>query len=136
MKCFTSHLLVVGFLVCAGLALDCDWDQSVEEDQGLSNNNNDGGWLELGLVQDAKDPEGCQAACCHHKDCDLAVMGYPQDGEPQCTLVQCWVQNRDRCVLQRSTQFKVFRLKPEGRVAPELGSTEPKNDEINNSKIL
>lgn len=134
MKRFTAHLVVVGLLVCAGLARDCEWDQSIEEDQHLSNRDDDDEWLDLGLIREARDPEQCRAACCDNKDCDLALMGYPQDGEPQCTLVRCWIQNRDVCVLEPSTQFKVFKVKTGSRVDPELGSTEPKKNESNNSK--
>lgn len=147
MKCFSSSLLAVCFLVCTGLALDCEWDKSIEEDQGLDLISREAGLPHMDLITEAKDPERCQAACCDKSDCDLALVGFPMDGEPQCMLVKCWVHGRDVCAFEPSTQFKVYRKKVETesrgeatgggeslRIVPLLGSLEPRSNESNNSK--
>ncbi|KAM9359397.1 kunitz-type protease inhibitor 2 [Symphorus nematophorus] len=94
-------------LVCSGLALDCGWDPNVDPDQGLDLFSVQSGSV---LKQtEVSDPNQCRAACCTDPDCDLVLLGFPADGGPQCTLVRCWIQNRDRCDLKASDQFKVYK---------------------------
>lgn len=134
---FRSSVLALCFLACAGLVLGCDWDKSTDSDQGLDSASLDAGAQHLGESMEVSDPESCRAACCNKPDCNLALVGYPADGGPQCQLVSCVVQDRDVCVLQPSTQFKVYRktVKTERpHIVPLLGSLEPKTNETNNSK--
>ncbi|KAM7398772.1 hypothetical protein PAMP_018086 [Pampus punctatissimus] len=136
--------LAVCFLVWPGLAWDCDWDQSTDPDQDLDPSSLDAGALNLGRITEVSDPERCRAACCDEPDCDLALLGFPADGAPQCMLVSCG-RRRDACVLRPSTQFKVYRrqVKTEVRraaqdggekphILPLLGSWEPRSNETNN----
>ncbi|XP_067451749.1 kunitz-type protease inhibitor 2 [Thunnus thynnus] len=137
-------ILAVCFLVWPGLARDCDWDQSIDPDQDLDPASLAAGARNLGRIMEVSDPESCRAACCDEADCDLALLGFPADGAPQCALVSCG-SRRDSCVLQPSTQFKVYRknVKPEPRqaapeddekphIVPLLGSWEPRSNDTNN----
>ncbi|XP_070762381.1 kunitz-type protease inhibitor 2 [Enoplosus armatus] len=108
---FRSTLLAVCFLVCTGMALDCEWDQSTDPDQGLDPASVDAAALNLGQITEVSDSESCRAACCGDPGCDLALVGYPAGGRPQCLLVSCVIRDLDACVLQFSTQFKVYRKK-------------------------
>ncbi|XP_038548348.1 kunitz-type protease inhibitor 2 [Micropterus salmoides] len=141
---FGASLLAALFLVCAVLAQDCDWDQSTDPDQGLDPASVDAGTVNLTRLADVSDPESCRAACCAEPDCDLALVGYPADGGPQCMLVSCVIRGQDVCVLEPSTQFKVYRkattetrteAKEDGEsphVVPLLGSLEPRTNMTNN----
>ncbi|XP_047450606.1 kunitz-type protease inhibitor 2 [Mugil cephalus] len=139
---FGFQLLVLSLLIGSGSVLGCQWDQSVEEDQGLDLATLDSGALRFSEVSD---PESCREACCKDPGCDLALVGLPADGGPQCLLVSCKSQDRDVCDLQPSSQFKVYRKmeskqardqEPEDggrvRVSPLLGSWEPRTNETNN----
>ncbi|XP_022594186.1 papilin-like [Seriola dumerili] len=132
-------VLALYFLVWSGVALDCDWDQSIDPDQGLDLASPGVKVLQLGQLVEVTDPESCRAACCNEPNCDLALVGYPQDSGPQCLLVSCESQGRDVCVLQPSSQFKVYRrrVKREARgekphIVPLHGSWEPRTNETNN----
>uniref|UniRef100_A0A3B4WW61 Serine peptidase inhibitor, Kunitz type, 2 n=1 Tax=Seriola lalandi dorsalis TaxID=1841481 RepID=A0A3B4WW61_SERLL len=140
---FRLSVLALYFLVWSGVALDCDWDQSIDPNQGLDLASLGVKVLQLGRLAEVKDPESCRAACCNEPNCDLALVGYPQDGGPQCLLVSCESQGRDVCVLQPSSQFKVYRrtVKREARgekphIVPLHGSWEPRTNETNNSSVL
>ncbi|XP_031167094.2 kunitz-type protease inhibitor 2 isoform X2 [Sander lucioperca] len=107
-------LLFLCFLLTPGpaLALDCAWDPDVDPDQALD---------PVSLVStllpgrnntvEGSDPRLCREACCQTAGCDLALLGFPMDGRPQCMLVQCVRQGRDMCVFRPSTQFKIYRKK-------------------------
>ncbi|XP_028274757.1 kunitz-type protease inhibitor 2 [Parambassis ranga] len=136
-------LLALCCLPILGLAVGCDWDTSVKEDQGLDLSSLTGGAKQLGEFREVSDPESCRAACCAEPRCDLALVGLPADGRPQCLFVSCESGGENTCVLQPSSQFKVYRKKrpaqarrEEGaekpRVVPLLGSWEPKSNETNN----
>lgn len=140
-------LLALCCLLISGLAADCDWDKSVKEDQGLDASSLLGGAKQLGEFRAVSDPESCRAACCAEPRCDLALVGLPADGRPQCLLVSCGSGGENTCVLQPSSQFKVYRktrpaeARREGqdgaekpRVVPLLGSWEPKSNDTNNGK--
>ncbi|KAI3354000.1 hypothetical protein L3Q82_018557 [Scortum barcoo] len=133
------------FLVCAGLVLSCDQDEFTHLDQGLDPGSLLAGAVVLGSTMEVPDPESCRAACCDKPGCDLALVGYPADGGPQCQLVTCVVRGRDLCVLRADSQFKVYRrrAKAEARtqaedggeglhVVPLMGVPEPKSNETNN----
>ncbi|XP_040902802.1 kunitz-type protease inhibitor 2 isoform X2 [Toxotes jaculatrix] len=132
-------LLALYFLVWSGQALNCEWDQSIDPDQGLDPASADAGALHLDALAEVSDPESCRAACCDKPDCDLALVSYPADGAPRCLLVSCVSRGRDVCVLQPSSQFKVYRRKvkreasgEKPHVVPLLGSWEPKTNETTN----
>lgn len=143
MKRVRSSLVALCLLVCSGLALDCELDQV--SDHGLNMI-----FLESGRLtkKNVSDPEGCKAACCDQPDCDLALVGHPSDGGPQCFLVDC--RHRNVCVLQENKQFSVYRKKGNGEaggeateggervhIAPLLDlKEEPKDEESNNSKLV
>ncbi|TDH15527.1 hypothetical protein EPR50_G00032310 [Perca flavescens] len=107
-------LLLLCLLLATGpaLARDCAWDPDVDPDQAL-----DPVSLASGLLQgqnntvEGSDPRLCREACCQTAGCDLALLGFPMDGLPQCMLVQCVRQGRDMCVYRPSTQFKIYRKK-------------------------
>ncbi|XP_039986880.1 kunitz-type protease inhibitor 2 [Xiphias gladius] len=131
-------LLALCFLVLSGLALDCDWDQSVDPDQGLKPASLVAARHILGRTEGVSDPESCRAACCDELDCDLALVGFPADGGLQCLLMSCPRGDPDICVLEPSSQFKVYRKKVQREargekphVVPLLGSWEPKTNESN-----
>ncbi|KAG7225963.1 hypothetical protein INR49_018564 [Caranx melampygus] len=138
------RLLALCFtMVCSGLAQECDWDLSVAPDQGLDLGAP--GIKMLSLTRVASTPESCKAACCDEPECDLALVGYPADGEPQCTLVSCMSSGEDACVLQPSSQFKAYRRSEKTKAAdsgkklhivPLQDSEEPRTDESNNSAVL
>ncbi|XP_035477824.1 kunitz-type protease inhibitor 2 isoform X2 [Scophthalmus maximus] len=131
----TLGVLALWFLLGSGLALDCDWDTSIDPDQAL---DPDAGAVRLGPPEEVSDPEECQAACCVKPNCDLALVGHPADGAPQCQLVSCVVLGRDACVLTRSSNFKVYRRKVEAssgvrrHIVPLLEAHEPRSNESNN----
>ncbi|XP_078100708.1 kunitz-type protease inhibitor 2 isoform X2 [Sander vitreus] len=105
-------LLCLLFAPGPALALDCAWDPDVDPDQALD---------PVSLVSmllpghnntvEGSDPRLCREACCQTAGCDLALLGFPMDGRPQCMLVQCVRQGRDMCVYRPSTQFKIYRKK-------------------------
>ncbi|TKS65319.1 Low-density lipoprotein receptor-related protein 11 [Collichthys lucidus] len=136
------RLLTVCFLVCSSLALECDWDQSTDQNQGLDPNSLAAGALPLDKNPEVSDAEGCRPACCKEPDCDLALVGLPADGGPQCLLVKCVIQDRDVCVLQPSEQFKIYRRKVHragetSHIVPLMNAVEPKtetNNETSNGK--
>lgn len=139
-KHFRWTLLAVSVLVCSGLALNCDWEQSLGADQTLETASVNAGALHMDEVPEVSDPESCRAACCDKPDCDMAVVGHPADGPPQCLLVRCLTQSRDECVFQPRTQVDVYRKKVkaesrgeatdggEKRIVPLLGALEPKSN--------
>ncbi|XP_029026207.1 kunitz-type protease inhibitor 2 [Betta splendens] len=122
MKKHWFGVAVLCFVVCSGLALECAWDESVNESQSL-----DPVALNALRLGDAVPgtPETCRSACCNRSDCDLVLVTFPQNQNPECVLVSCWFQNRDQCVLQPSngngSQDKVYRKKvdPGRRSAPD-----------------
>nr|XP_046244147.1 kunitz-type protease inhibitor 2 [Scatophagus argus] len=118
-----SSMVVVFFLIWSH-ALGCDWDQSIDPNQGVDPASLDAGLLQLDGISQASDPESCRAACCSSADCDLALVGYPMDGPPQCLLVKCWVQGRDVCVLKPSTQFKAYRKERQAQTETREGGEE------------
>lgn len=120
---FTPSLLALCFLVCSGMTLGCDWDQSVNENQSL-----DPVALNvLTLHRASMDPESCRNACCVQPNCDLVLVWFQTNADPQCQLVNCWLQGKDQCALQprSDSQFKVYRKK----VDPETRSAQSKSGE-------
>lgn len=139
---FRFGLLV---LVWPGLLLACDWDRSVDPKQGLDQTSLAAGARRLGSIPGVSDPEVCRAMCCDEPDCDLALLGFPADGNPQCLLVKCQSGGRDVCVLEPSNQFQVCgrrsaarREAPEGgeklNIVPLLNSSDQKSNDTNNSR--
>ncbi|XP_068441861.1 kunitz-type protease inhibitor 2-like [Clinocottus analis] len=102
--------LLVLVLLGAGLALGCDWDQSVDPDQGLAVVDAAMG-LSLDRISEVPDSESCRAKCCARSDCDLVLLRDPQDGPLQCLLVSCLHGDRDVCVLGPATRTRVYRRK-------------------------
>lgn len=148
---FLFSFLAAWFLVCTGSALNCEYDPSVAERQGL-NFLTDAGQVTMDPLEGVSDPDKCWERCCNSTECDLALVGYPMDGLPQCTLVKCWVNGQDGCDLKPSKQFKVYRKTSSSsgktreeeeevvednklRVVPLVESFQPKeSNESNNSK--
>lgn len=142
MQLFRPSFLVACVLLCTGLAQNCEYDPSVEENQSLDFVSA-AGQVTMDQVEDVSDTESCQKRCCESPECDVALMGYPMDGKPQCMLINCHINGQDECVYQPSTQFKVYRKKGTGKshgehgnglhVVPMMGSIEPRIDERNES---
>lgn len=147
---FLFSFLAAWFLVCTGSALNCEYDPSVAERQGL-NFLTAAGQVTMDPLEGVSDPDKCRERCCNSTECDLALVGYPMDGLPQCTLVKCWVNGQDGCDLKPSKQFKVYRKTSSSsgktreeeeavednklRVVPLVESFQPKeSNESNNSK--
>lgn len=105
-----SSLLALWVLLGTGLALGCDWDQSVDPEQGLVVVNASM-MMSLDKISQVPDPESCRAKCCTRPDCDLVLVRFPAYGPPQCLLVTCVVGDRDVCVLGPATQSRVYRRK-------------------------
>ncbi|CAJ1066426.1 kunitz-type protease inhibitor 2 [Xyrichtys novacula] len=105
---FNSRLWAVCFLVCTSVALDCDWDKSIDPNQGLGMLSMERGAV-LGQAWKVLEPEACREACCDASDCDLVVVDPSADGGPQCLMVRCVVGDRDVCALQPSAQLRVYR---------------------------
>uniref|UniRef100_A0A8C2A4U5 Serine peptidase inhibitor, Kunitz type, 2 n=1 Tax=Cyprinus carpio TaxID=7962 RepID=A0A8C2A4U5_CYPCA len=98
---------IVGFLCYLSVLNACKWDPELE--QGLNISSFDNGAAYLAYLPEISDAEQCQNACCERDDCQLAVIGTPADGRPECRLVNCVKDGKDVCVLTQSTQFKVYR---------------------------
>lgn len=140
---FLFSLVGAWFLFCGGSALNCEYDTSVDEAQGL-NFVSAAGQAVMDVQDDVSDPEQCRERCCNRSDCDLALVGYPMDGPRQCMLVKCWVSGHDVCELKPSIQFKVYRKTTSSsrknqqdkgqRVVPLVHSFQPKESSTDNSK--
>ncbi|XP_072248710.1 kunitz-type protease inhibitor 2 [Leuresthes tenuis] len=128
-----AALLAFLFLVQSGPAQSCDWDQSTDPNQGLDPASLKAGARFLHLSTEVPDAEGCRSACCEDPACDLALVGFPADGGPQCSLVSCASSGRDACELRRSPQFQVFRRKVSRapHIQPLLGAWEPRSNDSN-----
>lgn len=137
-------VLVLCVLARPGVSQDCAWDGSTSPGQGLDPASLDAGARSLGRITEVSDPESCRAACCDEPDCDLALVGFPADGAPQCELLSCG-SRRDACVLQPDTQFTVYRRtgprqarqapqedEEKPHIVPLLGSWEPRSNDTNN----
>nr|XP_019961120.1 PREDICTED: kunitz-type serine protease inhibitor 6-like [Paralichthys olivaceus] len=137
----TLGVLTLCLLLAPGLALDCTWDSSIDPDQVRDGDSG----VVLGEVE-ALDPQSCREKCCDMPDCDVAVVGYPADGGPQCELWSCpnQEQGREVCVSRPSSQFSVFLKQvkkvsskeamksPEiPHIVPLLSSTDPQNNQSN-----
>ncbi|KAM3616548.1 uncharacterized protein V6R79_019647 [Siganus canaliculatus] len=116
--------LLLSVLFWAGSTLSCDWDQYTNRSLELASLDA-ALLLEDQAAKEASDPDGCQAACCSRSDCDLALVGYPADGGPQCLLVRCRDQNRDACLFRpgEDPQFSVYRKKTD----PQTDAEAPKD---------
>ncbi|XP_019901254.1 kunitz-type protease inhibitor 2 isoform X2 [Esox lucius] len=90
---------------------ECVWDQDTEPNQGLHPKSLEAGARYVAELQQISDVQGCQEACCNNQDCQLALLGNPADGTPECFLVSCMKDGQDVCVLQSDTQFEVYRKK-------------------------
>ena len=96
----------------SGQEQQCEWDWAADAARGLDPRSLDAGARRLAVLRDVRDMESCQAACCAEPTCQLAMIGTPADGAPECLLVGCTMRDgRDACVLQPSTQFTVYRKK-------------------------
>ncbi|XP_055052299.2 kunitz-type protease inhibitor 2 [Misgurnus anguillicaudatus] len=100
---------VVGFLCCFSLLNACTWDSNIDLEQGLDIRSFDNGAAYLAYLPEVSDAEECMQACCDRIDCQLALIGTPAGGKPECRLVNCVKDGNDVCVLTPSTQFKVYR---------------------------
>ncbi|XP_034721540.1 papilin-like [Etheostoma cragini] len=115
MKTMQRVPLLLCLLLSSGpalaLALDCAWDPDVDPDQALDPESMVSMLLPGPDAVEGSDPQRCREACCETAGCDLALLGLPMDGPPQCMLVQCVRQGRNMCGFQPSTQFKMYRKK-------------------------
>ncbi|XP_060929822.1 kunitz-type protease inhibitor 2 [Limanda limanda] len=106
-------VLTLCVLLGPGLALNCTWDRSVDPDRVPDRVQDGDPGFRLGEVE-ALDPERCREKCCSRPACDVAVVGLPMDGGPQCELWSCGNQDQDQnqdrpvCVFRRGSQFQVF----------------------------
>ncbi|XP_051534832.1 kunitz-type serine protease inhibitor 6-like [Myxocyprinus asiaticus] len=99
----------VGVLCSLSALKACTWDSNTELEQGLDPRSFDDGAGYLAHLPNISDAEECQQACCDKDECQLALIGTPADGKPECMLVSCMKDGKDVCVLMPSTQFKVYR---------------------------
>ncbi|KAM9853333.1 kunitz-type protease inhibitor 2 [Aulostomus maculatus] len=113
-------LMVCLLCLWSGPVWTCDWDQSVDHNQGLDPTSLTSGARHLSRHQDVSDPEACRALCCEAPSCDLALLGFPADRRAECLLVGCWSRGRDMCRLQRSQQFQVAGKKAERSAGAQL----------------
>ncbi|XP_051963421.1 papilin-like [Xyrauchen texanus] len=104
---FTASL--VGVLCFLSVLNACTWDSNTELEQGLNPRSFDDGAAYLAHLPNISDAESCQQACCDNEDCQLALIGTPADGKPECILISCMKDGKDVCDLMPSTQFKVYR---------------------------
>lgn len=104
MKLVKTSAPLVWVLLGAALALGCEWD--LGEDQGLDLISYS---PDLGSPAEVTDAEQCKAGCCLKPDCDVALVGAPQDGPLLCYLVKC----KDQCHPVSSSQFQAFRKRPD-----------------------
>lgn len=142
MELFRPGLLVACFLLCTGLAQNCEYDPPDGKNLSLDFVSAPGRVI-IEVDEDVSDPKSCQKRCCDAPECDVALMQYPMDTKPQCMLINCHINGRDECVYQQSTQFKLYRKKgtaeshgengKELRVVPMMGSVEPRSSERNES---
>ncbi|XP_061575964.1 kunitz-type protease inhibitor 2 [Cololabis saira] len=84
----------------------CSWDQALAPGQGLAPRSLVAGARLLDEERAVPDAARCRALCCALPRCDLALLGLPADGGPQCLLVSC---PGDACALQPSDQFQAYR---------------------------
>lgn len=134
---FPRSIPALLFLICSSLALSCDWDPTVTESQTLDPVSLNALRLNSSPLF-VPDPQSCQAACCDQPSCDLALVEPHQDGRWQCMLVNCWLSGQDQCVLQSSSQSKLYRRKVDPgtrtatsgpQVVPLMLDAEPKSTE-------
>ncbi|XP_077064713.1 kunitz-type protease inhibitor 2 isoform X2 [Siphateles boraxobius] len=100
---------IVGFLCFLSVLNACEWDPDTAVEQGLDLSSFDNGAAYLAYLPEISDKEQCQNACCEREDCQIALIGTPADGSPECRLVNCLKDGKDVCVLTQSTQFQVYR---------------------------
>lgn len=100
---------IVGFLCCLSVLNACKWDPETDAEQGLDISSFNDGAAYVAYLPEISDDEQCQNACCESDDCQIALIGTPADGRPECRLVNCLKDGKDVCVLTQSTQFKVYR---------------------------
>jgi len=87
----------------------CDWEP--DSAQGLDPRSLEAGARRLSVLRDLRDSASCREACCSEPRCQLALLGVPADGRPECWLVGCLQDGRDVCLLQPASQFTVSRKK-------------------------
>ncbi|XP_061828218.1 kunitz-type protease inhibitor 2 isoform X3 [Nerophis lumbriciformis] len=123
-----------------GLVGACEWEQVDDRNLELNSSSIEAGAHHLAWRFDISDPELCRAECCADPRCQLALLGFPMDGSPQCVLVSCLKDGKDVCVLQPSSQFQVVGKRKPLRVEPLLGEAEdtaiavqPRNNLTNNA---
>ncbi|KAI4886500.1 hypothetical protein NFI96_024866 [Prochilodus magdalenae] len=100
-------------LLCAAAVFaqqeGCVWDSNAEVNRGLDPQSLDAGATYAAHLTDVQDDGRCREECCGREDCQLALIGTPADGKPQCFLVNCMKEGKDVCVLSPSTQFRSYR---------------------------
>ncbi|KAF7658211.1 hypothetical protein LDENG_00016360 [Lucifuga dentata] len=107
-------LLALCLLVWPGLGQECDWEYIVEDNQTF---HPDPSSVLLTRVVPVQYVEDCQKKCCAEAACHLAVLGFPQDGGPQCMMYNCQDLHRDVCVLHPNDQLKIYRKKVQAQPA-------------------
>lgn len=129
-----SLLLTLCVLAWSGSAQLCEWDQTVDTEQSLDPVSLQSGASYLETELPVTDLALCREACCSRPACDLALVGYPQDGLPQCFLISCVIGGHDMCVLRPSFQFKVSKKVLNVKMSPEVPSRS-RNWENKESKV-
>ena len=117
-------ILLLNTVFQTSYSAECEWDWKIDAAQGLDPSSLDAGARKLSVLREVHDMEHCQMACCAETACQLAMIGTPADGTPECQLVSCMQDGRDVCLLQPSTQFKVYRKKTQVVTEPQ-NTTEP-----------
>ncbi|CAL8363228.1 unnamed protein product [Merluccius merluccius] len=125
LRCIPVLVLVLALCQGAGGQV-CDWDQDMDARQGLEPGS---AARRLAELRDVRDAQRCREACCAEPACQLALVGDPEDGDPQgCLLVSCLLDGRDVCVLTPSTQFRAYRKKSQEEPG-ETKQEEPEEQE-------
>ncbi|KAG9265150.1 kunitz-type protease inhibitor 2-like [Astyanax mexicanus] len=125
------------YLLCVAAALGqqdgCVWDSGAEVKQGLDPASWEAGATTAAHLPEVREDERCQAECCGRDDCQLAVIGTPADGLPECFLVNCLKDGKDVCSLVPSTQFRSYRkISSE----PETRSSNISSDDCRTQKVV
>ncbi|KAJ8414561.1 hypothetical protein AAFF_G00037630 [Aldrovandia affinis] len=90
---------------------DC-WEASVEpeHDTGLDYNVSlSNGASAEGPLKNVSDRAACLQVCCARIDCDLAIVGTPQDGPAQCYIISCVKDGKDVCTMREMMDFTAYR---------------------------
>ncbi|XP_036417157.1 kunitz-type protease inhibitor 2 [Colossoma macropomum] len=131
------RLLASVCLLCAAAVFaqqdGCNWDSNAEVKQGLSPDSLDAGATYAAHLPEVQEDGRCREECCRREDCQLALIGTPADGKPECFLVNCMKEGKDVCVLLPSTQFRSYRKSSESHQLKQRSDTRSSTSSNSNS---